>query len=216
LLRERWELIDPLNIQHVLDVSERNFHSLSTLLSTLLVEDARNPYTIEIKRNIADIGIPALNLILNIVRGVFILFSIYFIRSVPFKRPVSKLQSYYEVSYILLIIPLIFPHQQHYAFFFVFPAIVYLIYYTLRKYFEASLNSSVMEKRMFISLLIIIYLLLNSHLLLGEFEYFYNHFKTLTYGVILIIPLLAYARPESLPTIKERINYSLNDNPAPK
>jgi hypothetical protein len=116
LLNERWQLINPLNNAHILDDSERSFHSLTSLLSILLVENAGNKYSLDISRNIADISLENLKLIIAAVRLFFVIGSLYFIKSYPFKKPSSKLQEYYELSYIFLVIPLIFPHQQHYAF----------------------------------------------------------------------------------------------------
>ena len=195
LLQERWTLINPLDQEHILDVSETSFHSLTTLLSVLMVENAGNPYSLELKRNIANVDLDTLKTIINIARGFLILFTLYFIRSILFEKSKNNLQGFYELSYILLIIPLMFPHQQHYAFFFVFPAITYLIFYTLIKYFDPAIQVNKLEKICFISILIIIYLLLNSHFILGEYRDVYDHFKTLTYGIILLIPLLAVARP---------------------
>ena len=195
LLQERWTLINPLNQEHFLDVSETSFHSLTSFLSVLMVENAGNPYSLELKRNIANVDLNTLKTIIIIARGFLILFTLYFIRSIPFKKSKNNLQSFYELSYILLIIPLIFPHQQHYAFFFAFPAITYLIFYTLRKYFDPAIQVNKLEKICFMSVLIIIYLLLNSHFILGEYRDIYDHFKTLTYGIIFLISLLAIARP---------------------
>lgn len=204
LLNERWILINPLNKEHVLDVSERSFHSLTSLLSVLFVENAGNAHSLDLKRNIANVNMETLQLIINAVRLFFIILTLYFIRALPFKRTTNKLQLFYELSYILLIIPLIFPHQQHYAFFFVFPAISYLVFYILIKYFNAEKsNLSRPKKIALIGFVFVIYLLLNSHFILGAFRNIYDHYKTLTYGVLLIIPLLAIMRPTKIEGLLE-------------
>jgi Glycosyltransferase family 87 len=202
LLKERWMLINPTNQAHILDTSERSFHSLTTLLATLLVENSGDQYALSIKRNIANIPIQKLNLIINITRAFFALLTLYFLRTRPFVNSVSNLQRLYEISYLCLIIPLIFPHQQHYAFFFIFPASTYLLFYYIKIYFNP--NEKVFEKYFILKkytmaiILFIIYFLCNSHFILGAFNHYYDHFKTLTYGVLLMIPLLAYCKPEKL------------------
>lgn len=195
LLNERWLLINPTNSEHILDVQERSFHSLTTLLSVLFYEGAGNEYSLELKRNIAHVNLQTLSTIINAIRAFFILLVIYFIRSMPFKKPSSSLQSLYEISYIFLIVPLIFPHQQHYAFFFAFPCSVYLMYFVMNYYFSKNRQADKKSKILIISLLSIQFLFLNSHYLLGNFVNYYDHYKTLTYGILSLIPLLAFAKP---------------------
>ena len=117
LLLQRWSLINPFKTEHVLDTSERSFHSITTLLSVLLVEDCGDYHALNLKRNICNISLQKLSLIINAARLILIMCSLYFINSKPFRYPSSKIQTLYEISYICSIIPLIFPHQQHYAFF---------------------------------------------------------------------------------------------------
>ena len=206
LLYERWQLINPMNKAHILDTSERSFHSLSTLLATLLIRDCDDFHILPLKRNIANISIENLNIIINIVRGVLILFTLYFLRIKSFKVSNIKLQKLYEISYLCLIIPLIFPHQQHYAFFFIFPASTYLLFFIIIKYFYMkNLNITRyfrVKKIAIIFSISIIFLLTNSHFILGEFNNIYDHFKTLTYGVLMLLILLAICKPDKL-LIKE-------------
>jgi len=68
LLIERWHLINPMNKAHILDTSERSFHSLTTLLATLLVKDSGEWHALTLKRNIANISIENLNIVINVVR----------------------------------------------------------------------------------------------------------------------------------------------------
>jgi len=202
LLTERWKLLNPSNQAHILDTSERSFHSLTTLLATLLVNDCGDSHALGLKRNIANISIENLNLVINIVRGIFVLFTLYFLRTKPFVSRISKVQKLYEISYICLIIPLIFPHQQHYAFFFIFPATTYLIFYMLWVYYPpntCNVKRFKHNKAWFVATMIVAYLTTNSHLILGQFADYYDHFKTLTYGIILISILLAVSNPKKLP-----------------
>ncbi len=202
LLAERWNLINPMNQAHILDTSERSFHSLTTLLSTLLVKDCGDYYALPLKRNIADVSVETLNIVINIVRGALILFTLYFLRTKPFTKISGNLQRLYELSYLCIVIPLIFPHQQHYAFFFIFPATTYLLFYLVDKYFNKEnyliIKHFKIKKITLIVFMSIVYFLTNSHFILGEFTNYYDHYKTLTYGVLIIIILLAICKPDKL------------------
>jgi hypothetical protein len=188
LLKTWLGLINPTNQNHVLDVEERSFHGLSTLLSTLFVKDVPDIYALTLKRNIADVSIPTLSLILLSVRLLLVSFTLYFLKYTPFSKAKSVWQQCIEISYMLLLIPLIFPHQQHYAFIFATPAFAIIIFYIISNYTKISKN----QKKITIVLLAIIYLCANLKLLLGEFNQYYEHYKILTYGALLLIPLLVW------------------------
>ncbi|MBK9284472.1 MAG: DUF2029 domain-containing protein [Sphingobacteriaceae bacterium] len=201
LLHQRWILLNPGNTEHILDTAERSFHSLSTLFATLFIKDCGDIYALKIPRNIADVSIENLKILINTARVVLILLSLYFFKTRPFHKSKSNLNKLYELSYLFLLIPLIFPHQQFYAFLFTTPACIYLLYYFFRKYNSDNIkqaNSFRRRKITLIILLIIIFSLTGSHFYLGQFNDYYDHFKTLTYGALLIIPVLAFCSPEKL------------------
>jgi len=184
LLATWLKLINPANAIHVLDVDERSFHGLSTLLSTLLVKNVPDVYALNIPRNIADVSMETLSLIILIVRGSLIAFTLYFLRLSVFQKAKSVFLQALEVSYILLLIPLIFPHQQHYAFLFAVPAFVVVMY-------DVIVNSGNSKyKKVIIVFLVLIYLTFNLRLLLGAYNEYYDHFKIITYSALLLIPLL--------------------------
>ncbi|MCE3229155.1 MAG: hypothetical protein K0S32_3706 [Bacteroidetes bacterium] len=184
LLKTWLHLINPTNQNHVLDVDERSFHGLSTLLSTLLVKDVPDLYAMNIRRNIADVPLATLSLILLIVRLILVSVTLYFLRWSWFKKAKSKWQQCIEISYILYVIPLIFPHQQHYAFLFCMPAVCCICYYL----FMSQMNTS--SRKIYIAFLAISFLCFNLKILVGEFNNYYEHFKILTYGALLLIPLM--------------------------
>ncbi len=204
LLHERWELLNPMNQAHVLDTSERSFHSLTTLLATLLIKNCNDKFALPIERHITNISIAQLSIVINIVRAFLVLLTLYFLKSLPFKNNNTKLERLYEISYLCMVIPLIFPHQQHYAFVFIFPATTYLIYYTMLRYFLQSnpmhISNFKLKKTLMLIGLFIGYFLTNSHLILGVFNHYYNHFKTLTYGVLLLVIMLALCQPKKIET----------------
>lgn len=193
LIKTWGNLVNPLNSKHILDVEERSFHSLTTLLSTLFVENVPDTYALPIKRNIANVSLEQLCKIILLVRLMFVAFTIYFLRSLPFKKSKSTLHQFWEISYLLAIIPLIFPHQQHYAFLFITPAFMYCLYYLIN--FKQSFNS--FNQLAIITTLTVIYLSVNLKLILGEFNEYYEHFKILTYGAILLVILLSCMVPKN-------------------
>ncbi len=178
------KLINPVNQNHVLDVDERSFHGLSTLLSTLFVKDVPDQFALKIPRNIADVSIETLSKIILFVRVILIAFTLYFLKLSFFKKAKNTFCQCIELSYILLLIPLIFPHQQHYAFIFAIPA------YTVILYFLIVNPDSFKNKKIIIALLVLIYVVFNLKLLLGQFNVYYEHFKIITYFALLLIPLL--------------------------
>ena len=191
LLIKTWlSLINPANQNHILDVEERSFHSLSTLLSTLLVRDVPDIYALSLKRNIANIDLKSLSFILMLTRLAFISLTLYFLKLKFFVKSKTSWGELIEISYILLLIPLIFPHQQHYAFLFMMPSIGLILFYLITNY-----NNMLIKTKISVyALLILIYLSANLKLLLGVFNEYYEHFKVLTYGALLVIPLLIWVK----------------------
>ena len=174
-------------------MEERSFHGLSTLLSTLLVQNTPDIHAMTLKRNVADISIENLQIILNTARFILIAFSLYFLRSLPFKSAPSLKHRFWELSYLLLLVPLIFPHQQHYAFLFICPAFIFCVYHLIQN--KNSLPKT--KYKFMITLSAIIYLLCSLKILLGEFNEYYEHYKILTYGALLLIVLLACCVPKN-------------------
>lgn len=176
LIKTWLSLIDPSNQTHVLDVEERSFHGLSTLLSTLLVKDVPDVYALPYKRNFADVAIPTLSQVLLAVRLILVSFTLYFLKWKPFIPAKTNWQQCIEISYLLLLIPLIFPHQQHYAFLFAVPAFTISLLFFISNYYTLSKRTKVY----FYTFLSVIYLLANLKLLLGTFNDYYDHYKILT------------------------------------
>lgn len=193
LITSWFNLINPANTRHILDVGERSFHGLSTLLSVLLIENTGEQFILNIKRNILNLTLEQLKLALLITRLALVSFTLYFIRSLPFKSSNGN-QQIWEFSYILLLIPLIFPHQQHYAFLFIIPAYAYCLLQIITHYHLFSKPVKVI----LISSMSIIYILVNLNLLIGEYKPYYEHFKILTFGALFLIPVLAYLQPKTV------------------
>lgn len=198
LLASWWHSINPMNKDHILDVEERSFHSLSTLLATLLVANVPDPKALPIRRNIANITPQQLTYVVNVVRLILVSFSVYFFRTRPFSTAKSAMHRFWEISYLLLLIPLIFPHQQEYSFLFVTPAACFIIYYLLTE----RNNISSIKYILLVMGSILSYFACNCSFLLGQYNKYYEHFKVLTYGATLMIPILATCVPPALRKVK--------------
>ncbi len=203
LLHNWWALINPHNAEHVIDTAERSFHGLSSLLPALLMDHVNDPHVLHIKRNIANLNAANIEIILNVIRLFLILFSLFFFRTKPFKRAPNKLHAFREISYLFLLVPLIFPHQQHYAFYFMFPACSYMCYYLAMHFISRENTISRRKKQILVTGMAIIFLTNNLQFLLGQFGQYYIHFKIITYGALLLIPLIAIATPEEIPLRKD-------------
>jgi len=189
LLASWWSQINPQQLRHVLDVDERSFHGLSTLLATLLVKEVPDVYALSLPRNIADVSYDMVAKILLLVRLLLLAFALYFVRSLPFRPAASRWQSLCEQAYLLILVPLIFPHQQHYAFLFICPAFCLALYQVIQQWSVLGKK----KRQVLILLLSLVYLTGNLKLILGEFNRYYEHYKILTYGALLLIPLLAWS-----------------------
>jgi len=189
LMHSYFELINPTQERHLLDVEETSFHGLSTLLSTLFSSQAHEHNGQEWKRNVADYSMETLSAIILGVRLFFVLLTLYFLRTRPFQAAGGGMHRAWELSYLMLVIPLIAPHQQHYAFLFALPAMAYVSYYLM----VYRPRRAVMLWMGFAAALVSF----NLALWLGAFNAVYNHFKILTYGALLLVLILALLPPSA-------------------
>ncbi|HET6225122.1 MAG TPA: glycosyltransferase 87 family protein [Bacteroidia bacterium] len=193
-----WQLINPSHKEHLIDIDEAELHSITTWLPTLLIENARCGADLTLKRNIANLPVETVVWIIQVVRVVLLAMVFYFLRSLPFRKVQSRLQQWWELSYILLITPLIFPHQQFYAFLFMLPAFFYLAYF-----FVLRGNK---DKMLILALGIIFILTSFIGGTLGFLRDISSHYKLITYGSFITVGLLAYYRPSLI----EEHQYTLN------
>jgi len=178
---EWWLLINPSNDQHLIDTEERSFHSITTLISILFLKNPPDIYALPIRRHIVDLSVEQVKTIIQVTRLILIASVLIVIKKRPFVKS-SIPELWYESAYIMALVPLIFPHQQHYAFLFQLPAISILIYFYLTTSF------SLFQK----IILWIIFLCFNLKIILGAFNEYYDHFKILTYGGLLTIFMMIH------------------------
>jgi hypothetical protein len=201
LLSEWWTVINPNNTENLLE-SDLGLHSLTALLPSLLTQTKGVlPYS----RNIFNFDFKTTVLILNLVRAGLILFTLYFLKWPPFKSVKSLINEGYELSYIFLLVPLIFPHQQKYAFFFAFPAIVYISYFIVVNFKSQTRKINIKKYSVVIILLVVSFSLmtLSTDGIIGRtFNQISQHYKTITYGAIILIIILTICPPSWIEKVK--------------
>lgn len=125
LLAEWWKIINPSNKEHIIE-SEIGLHSLTALLPVYLTETNGE---MNFKRNFLNLNYTQVELAVNIARLLLLAISLFFLKSLPFKKETNRLKEFWEFSYFVLLIPLLLPHQQKYAFLLAIPIVSYLIYF---------------------------------------------------------------------------------------
>lgn len=194
LLQEWWLLVNPTKMAHIKDIEEPSFHNLGALLSTLLTDYVNAEQGLQTRHNIANLSQAQLFWVVQFARLFFVLLTLYFLNALPFRPMQSKSQTWWEVSYIMLIVPLIFPHQQHYAFLMTLPALAYML-----SFFLNQIGSSRNARNPFmLGVFVLIVVTYNFTLFVPSISAWFNHYKVITYSTFLLVMLLAMARPKDL------------------
>ena len=193
LLMDWAQAINPMNKEHQIDTDETTLNGLTSLIPTLLMEKVPDPHALVYRRNIVNLDVRTVMHFISLIRILLLACVLYFLGRKPFSPPKTRLHQIWELSYLFILIPLLFPHQQHYAFFMMFPATLYVFYYLFRRQ-QRGLKSPVFV----LILLSLVYLLTNAHLLLGEFRSYYDHYKIISYGGLIMIGLLAFLKPDKI------------------
>jgi len=195
LLSEWWSVINPANSEHLIE-SDLGPHSLTALIPSLLTETQGD---IDIKRNILSLNVDAAIRVLNIIRILLVLFTFYFLKWPPFRKNKSNLLQLYELAYLFLIIPLIFPHMQKYAFALVIPLYFYISHFLV---YNFKYRNIVIRNIRWYAILILyglsfVLMTLSTDGIIGrELNEITQHFKTITWGSILLIFVLILAPPK--------------------
>lgn len=191
LLAEWWKIINPANKEHLFEAGIGT-HSLVSLLPVYLTETVGEmPYP----RNIFNLGPHTVEVIINVSRLFILALSLIYFKSLPFKKELYRLKSFWELSYFVLIIPLLLPHQQKYAFLFAIPMISYLLYFFIRTYaYQKTTLYYIMLYTFAVCLLF--YSPLYGSDVIGRFLFdVTQHYRFLTFATLLFIPVSMYCSP---------------------
>ncbi|MBS1589831.1 MAG: DUF2029 domain-containing protein [Bacteroidetes bacterium] len=195
-----WLAINPSKGINVLDYQTEDIHTVAVWLSSLLLPKVGlKENTLPISRNIVSLPIQTVIWVIQFVRIALILCTVYFMRTLPFKREKNNFFILWEIGYICMVIPLVFPQQRLYAFLFFLPAIVYLNYFFV--YANVVVKYNQQRFYTFIYVYIASLFIFNLELIVGNFREYYWHFKTVTYAALLLMGVYALLRPSRLKSL---------------
>jgi hypothetical protein len=190
-----WNAINPTNSESLYEIGSTETHSLTSLLPVYLMPtEAVIPY----KRNIAFLQPETVVMIINLVRFFLLTVSLFFLRSLPFKKENNKLKMFWEMSYFLMLIPLLLPHQQKYAFLFVIPMLAYIFFFFI--------STWKMKKNTVFWICLICFIIpslmfspLYGSDVIGRFLFDYlQHYRMLTIAALFFIPIALYCNPRKI------------------
>ena len=125
LLTDWWKIINPTNAEHLMETGIGT-HSMVAFLPVFLTETVGElPYN----RNIFNLDLDTAIRITHMAILGLISVSLLYFRSWPFTKEKDDIKSIWEISYFMLLIPLIIPHQQKYAFLLVIPMVAYVLFF---------------------------------------------------------------------------------------
>ncbi len=190
-----WEVIRPVNEEYLLE-TKAGIYDLSAFVPALLT-DLPGETHIDLPRHFVSLAPSVISVITLIVKGIFIVFTLYFIRDWPFTPFKKREQTLWEVSYIFMITPLIFPHQPKYEFYYLLPGLSYLVFYMYHMRQGRTGFSCNTYYVLFGGLSLYILLTQLTSVNIVD-RYWYNvsqYYNVITYGVFILMGVLAYCRP---------------------
>ena len=196
LLNQWIHTINPQNKENVSEVFLTT-HSIVSLFTVYLTDTpivSGLPY----KRNFLNVSNHTLGIIINVTRVILLCISLFFLKSSPFRKEPNKTKMFWEISYFLLLIPLVFPHQNKYDFLLVLPMIIYLLYFYLNTYHIIRTFPYTVSLILFI-IASLVYSPLYGSDLIGVFLFkFTQHFKLMTLSTFFLIPVAIFCNPQKL------------------
>jgi len=194
LLLQGWfDVINPSNAEHTLE-TELGPHSLTALIPTLF---SKTDGILDLNRNLFSFSLQRAITVLQIVRLALILLTLYFIGKRIFRPAETALHELYALAYIFLLIPLIFPHQQKYAFFCLVPTFYYIFCFLA---YTVETHTGIKRRKTAVCVLLAISFVcmtLTTDGFVGrDLNEVFQHYKLITYGALLLIPALMLAHPK--------------------
>ncbi|WP_305982609.1 glycosyltransferase family 87 protein [Roseivirga thermotolerans] len=196
LIKEWYGIINPMNSEYTLE-TKTGIYNLSAFIYAYLTEmpDDR----ISGSRNIMSISYELAGTITNVVRVLLVLLTLHFTKWTPFKRLTDWKQLFWEFGYISFAFPLIFPAQNKYSFYYIFPVLFYLSIYL---YYTKEEKGSFWKTKKSILIPIIIYFVLTnltSSNIIGKTLYDQTQFyKVMTFGIVALLIAYIQVKPSML------------------
>ncbi len=179
--QEWWKAINPQQMDHLFE-SALGPHSLTALIPSLFTAtEGVLPYS----RNLFSYSVETVIMLTQVLQVILILSVLLVFVKRPFKNENDQFIHLKELSYLLLLIPLIFPHQQKYAFVMAWPAQVYLVALLVKKW-----NDKSRKDVLLVALLIASFVLmtLSTDGLIGKsLNQITQHYKFITWGSLCLV-----------------------------
>lgn len=194
LLKEWWGIINPSNKEHLFETGIGT-HSIVALIPVYFTDTIGE---FPQKRNFIHLNHHTVELIINISRLILLSISLFYFKTFPFKKETNKLKLFWELSFFIMLIPLLLPHQQKYAFILVIPMISYLLYFFIVMYNN---KKSKMYYLLFFGFFtsIILYSPFYGSDMLGKYLFeLTQHYRFLSFSTLLIIPISLICSPNKI------------------
>jgi len=193
LIHDWFSIINPLNKEWTIEAED----GPSSLVALIPVYLTKTTGVLSFKRNFLDLNLGQVTLILNLVRLFFVLLTLVFLRTLPFKAINNNIRSFWEMCYLFIIIPLLYPHQQQYAFVYIIPAFIYMSWFLVLNW------DDIKQKFNLFTWIILGIICFNFTPLIGRDIITSHFFEVLLYlrilplAVIALIPILWFCRPKA-------------------
>lgn len=197
LLKQWWSVIDPSNRVNMIEAGNGT-HSLVALIPVFLTETTGK---LAQKRNLVNLSYDQVCVVVNAARVVLAGLTLFFLHTLPLKKPPGKAHQFREIAYLCLVTPLLFPHQQKYAFLYMLPAICYAMFWLVRKEEGDCKRVTSLHYAMALVLFIAAMLLsapIGADVIGPRLFDLVQHYRFLTFGALAIIPALALCNPDVL------------------
>lgn len=193
LLSDWFATINPSNKEWTIE-AENGPSSLVALVPVYLTDTVG---VLSFKRNFLNLSLDQATLILNVVRLFFVGLTLFFLRTMPFKSVNSNIRQFWEMSYLFIVTPLIFPHQQIYAFVYIIPAFIYLSWYLVVNWAEIKAKMNVLSWVLLGIVAFNFSPLVGRDIITSRVYEVLLYLRILPMAVILLIPLLWICRPKN-------------------
>lgn len=193
LLHDWFSLINPTNKQWTIEAGFGP-SSLVALIPVYLTDTVGD---MAVKRNFINLDFAQVTLILNVVRLIFVLLTLAFLRTMPFKSINNKIRQFYEMSYLFIVIPLLYPHQQIYAFFYITPAFIYLTWYFITNWSTLRPGMNFFKWAAFVVVGFSFTPLIGRDIIPIKLYEIFLHYRVLPMAAILLIVILWIYRPKA-------------------
>lgn len=197
-----WHSVNPMNACHLAE-SHKLLHSLVSTIPVYL-SDLGNE--LNMKVNFVNLSLQQAEWVCLGVRAFLVMLALVFFRTLPFTAPECRKRRYWEVSYLLLITPLVFPHQNKYSYFYVFPAFIYLVYFMIVIVQAHQLRKNMLTIAYLIVISLIYTPIIGRDILGNYFFDMLQIYRVLVISTVLIIPALLVCSPEKLQKLEEMNN----------